>query len=62
MATLKQENLEDHLDIPDDLPVQRVGDLAGNAHALIVDLAAGQGIDPDDGPADGGLAGAGLSP
>ena len=53
--------LEDHLDVADDLPVQGVGDLSGDAHALVVDLASGQGVDPDDGPADGGLARAGLA-
>ena len=53
--------LEHHLDIPDDLPVQGMGNLSGDAHTLIVDLAASQGIDPDYGAADGGLAGTGLA-
>ena len=50
--------LEDHLDIPDDLPVQGVGNLAGNPDALIQNLTGGAGVDPDYGTADGGLAGA----
>ena len=53
--------LEDHLDVADDLPVQGVRDFSGNADTLVVDLTARQGIDPDDGAADGGLAGTGLA-
>ena len=53
--------LEHHLDVPDDLPVQALGGLAGNADALVLDLTGGAGVDPDHGPADGGLAGAGLA-
>ena len=53
--------LEDHLDIPDDLPVQGVRNLAGNADTLVEDLTGGAGVDPDDGAANGGLAGTGLA-
>ena len=53
--------LEDHLDVADDLPVQAVGNLAGDAHALVQDFARGAGVDPDHGPANGGLAGTGLA-
>ena len=53
--------LEYHLDIPDHLPVQGVGNLAGNADTLIQDLTGSAGIDPNDGTANGGLAGAGLA-
>ena len=38
-----------------------MGGLSGNTHAFILNLAGGAGIDADDGPADGGLAGAGLA-
>ena len=53
--------LEDHLDLLDDLLVQRVGDLAVDLLALVQDLAAGSGQDAHDGAADGGLAGAGFA-
>ena len=53
--------LEHHLDVADHLPVQAAGDLAGDADALIEDLAGRAGVGPDNGPADGGLAGAGLA-
>ena len=53
--------LEDHLDLLDDLLVQRVGDLAVDLLALVQDLAAGSGQDAHDGTADGGLAGTGLA-
>ena len=53
--------LEDHLNVTDDLTVQAAGGLAGDAHALVLDLAGSQGVDADDGAADGGLAGAGLA-
>ena len=53
--------LEDHLDVTDDLTVQAAGGLAGDADALVLDLASSQGVDADNGTADGGLAGAGLT-
>ena len=53
--------LEDHLDVPDNLSVERMGDLAGNAHAFILDLPGGARIYTDDGASDGGFAGAGLA-
>ena len=53
--------LEYHLNFLDDLLVQRVGDLAVYLLALIEHLAARGGQDAHDGPADGGLARAGLA-
>ena len=53
--------LEDHLDVTDDLAVQAAGGLAGDANALVLDLTSSQGVDADNGTADGGLAGAGLT-
>ena len=53
--------LEHHLDVPDHLPIQAVGNLTGNPNALVKNLTGGAGIDPDDGAANGGLAGAGFT-
>ena len=53
--------LEDHLDIADHLAVKTMGNLAGNPNALVKNLTGGTGIDPDDGAANGGLAGAGFT-
>ncbi len=53
--------LEHHLNVSDDLSVQRAGDLSRNAHAFIQDFAPGQRIDPDHRPAHCGLARAGLA-
>ena len=52
--------LEHHLDVSDDLPVQSLGDLAGDAHAFIVDSALCTGVGPDHSPANSGLTGAGF--
>ena len=41
--------------------VQAVGNLAGNPDALVLDFAPGQGVDADNRPAYGGLAGAGFT-
>ena len=63
-STLVQRSsriLEHHLDVTDDLPVQRAAGLTGNTDALILDLTSGTGIDTDYGTADGGLTGAGLT-
>ena len=53
--------LEDHLHLLDDLPVQCVGNFAVDLLALVEHLTAGGGQDAHDGPADGGLARAGLA-
>jgi len=53
--------LEDHLNLLDDLFVQRVGDLAVDLLALVEDLAARGGQDAHDGAANGRLAGTGLA-
>ena len=53
--------LEDHLDLPDDLPVIFTGELAGDLLSLVIDGARGAGVDADDGATDGGLSGAGLA-
>ena len=52
--------LEHHLNIPDHLSVQRMGNFAGNRHSFIENLPRGAGINPDNRPADSGLARAGL--
>ncbi len=49
------------MDLLGDLFVQLPGDLAVDLFILVDDLAGAHGIDPDDGPADGGLAGAGFA-
>ena len=53
--------LEDHLDLPYHLAVLGLGDLAGDALAVVNDLACGAGVDPDYRAAYGGLSGAGLA-
>ena len=53
--------LEDHLDVPDHVAVLLPADLAGNALAFEVDFAGAAGVDPEDGPAQGSLAGARLA-
>ena len=53
--------LEDHLDIADHVAVLLPADLAGDALALELDFACAAGIDPKDGAAERGLAGAGLA-
>ena len=53
--------LEDHLDLLGDFFVQLPGNLSVDFFALVDDFAVGHGVDADDGAADGGLAGAGLT-
>ena len=53
--------LKDHLDLTGDLLVQRTRDFAVDLLALVQDLTARGGQNAQDGPADGGLAGAGLA-
>ena len=53
--------LEHHLDVADHLPVQAAGNLSGDTDALIENFAGRAGVRPDNGPANGGLAGAGLA-
>ena len=53
--------LENHLDPAGDLLVQLPGDAPVDLLAVKEDFSPGGGMDADDGPADGGLAGAGLS-
>ena len=52
--------LEDHLDLAGQLLVLLGGEFSGNTLALVADLAPGHGVDPNNGPADGGLARAGF--
>ena len=53
--------LKDHLNLTGDLLVQRTRDFAVDLLALVQDLTARGGQNAQDGPADGGLAGAGLA-
>ena len=53
--------LEDHLDVTDDLTVQGLAGLTGNANALVLDLAGSTGVNADNSTADGSLTGAGLA-
>ena len=53
--------LEHHLDIPDDLAVERMRNLAGNRNSLVKNPPRRAGVDADDRAPDGGFSGAGLA-
>ena len=56
-----QRVLENHLTLFDYLFVQFTGNLPADPLPFKEDLTAGDGVDPHDGPTDGGFAGAGLA-
>ena len=53
--------LKYHLNISDDLPVQSVWNLTGNAYALVLNFPTSQWINPDNRTPHGGLSGTRLT-
>ena len=52
--------LENHLDFPGHLPVLLPADFSADSFPPVKDLPPGDGVDADDGPADGGFSAAGF--
>ena len=53
--------LEHHLDVPDDLSVEFMRNIARNAHALVLNLALCARVDSDDCASDGGFSRTGFA-